>query len=291
MEIWVADGQLPNGSIFDLDQIAVGRKGHSILGEMEHWLMSIETRRIAGPAIHAVHPWNPGSPGKRERHQLLGEDERALLAKIATVVHFVKGDQIYWEGDTAEAVFNLISGVVVAYRAFADGEHVVSFLHPGDLFGLSEEGRYINGTRAGTVVVAHKMPLQAVRHILDNNANLDVDVIIKLCEDLRATQWHALLLTQRRATTRLAIFLDLQERLQVARGEPASEIHLPMDRSSIASYLGITLASLGRAFRTLTSMKVISTRNRQHVKVLDRNAFNRIADVGSSENTNKTRSP
>ena len=248
-------------------------------------------RRIAAPTIHAVDPWNPGSPGKPERRQLLGEDDRTLLAKIATVVHFGKGDQIYSEGDTAEAVFNVISGVVVAYRALTDDEHVVSFLNPGDLFGLSEEGRYINGTRAGTLVVAYKMPLQAVRQILDNNANLAVDVIIKLCEDLRATQWHALILAQRRAATRLAIFLDLQERLQVARGEPASEIHLPMDRSSISSYLGMTLAALGRAFRTLTSMKVISTRNRQHVKVLNRNAFNRLADMGSFENTNKTRLP
>jgi len=291
MEIWAAYSHLPDGSIFDPDQNAVGWKGYFIFGEMEHWLMSIETRRIVGPAIHAVHPWNPGNLGKGERHQLLGEDERARLAKIASVVRFGKGDQIYWEGDTAEAVFNIISGVVVAYRALANGEHVVSFLHPGDLFGLSEEGRYINGTRAGTLVVAYKMPLQAVRHILDTNADLDVDVIVKLCEDLRTTQWHALLLAQRRATRRLAIFLDLQEHLQVVRGEPASEIHLPMDRSSIAAYLGITLAALGRAFRTLISMKVISTRNRQHVKVLDRNAFNRLADVGSLENTNKTRPP
>lgn len=185
--------------------------------------MPVATSRIAGPAIRAVVPWIPGE-GNGERHQLLSEDERARLAKIAAIVRFGKGDQIYREGDPAEAVFNVVSGVVTAYRALADGEHVTSFLHPGDLFGLSEEGRYINATRAATAVVAYKMPLSAARRILATDADLDVDVIIKLCDDLRETQRHALLLAQKRAATRLVMFLDLQEQLQLSRGEPASEI-------------------------------------------------------------------
>ena len=245
--------------------------------------MPIETRRIAGPAIHAVDPWIPGNPGKGRRHQLLSEEEQAQLAKIALIVRFGKGDQIYREGDAADAVFNVIDGVVIAYRALADGEHVTSFLHPGDLFGLSDEGRYANGTRAATPVIAYKMPLLAVRRILKTNAALDVDVIVKLCEELRGTQRHAMLLTQRRAATRLAMFLDLQEHLQIGRGEQASEILLPMDRSSIAAYLGMTLAALSRAFRTLISRKIISTRNRQHVKIVDRDALNRLADTSSIE--------
>jgi len=249
--------------------------------------MQIGPTRIAGPAIFAIHPWIPGG----QRHQLLAENERAQLAKIATIVRFGKGDQIYREGDAADALFNIISGVATAYRALADSEHVTSFLHVGDLFGLSEGGRYTNGTRAATPVIAYKMPLQKVRRILETNADLDVAVIVKLCEDLRETQRHALFLVQKRAATRLAMFLDLQEHLQIARGEPASGIHLRMDRSSIAAYLGMTLAALGRAFRTLIAQKVISMRNRQNVKILDRNAFNRLADMSSTEDTMKIRRP
>jgi hypothetical protein len=121
--------------------------------------------------------------------------------------------------------------------------------------------------------------------------DLEVAVIVKLCEDLRETQRHALFLVQKRAATRLAMFLDLQEHLQIARGEPASGIHLRIDRSSIATYLGMTLAALGRAFRTLIAQKVISMRNRQNVKILDRNAFNRLADMSSTEDTMKIRRP
>jgi CRP/FNR family transcriptional regulator len=245
--------------------------------------MPIEMRRTAGPEIRAVDPWRPGNPTRGERHQLLSEDERARLAKIAAIVRFGKGDHIYREGEPAEAVFNVVSGVVTAYRALADGEYVTSFLHPGDLFGLSEEGRYTNGTKAATAVVAYKMPISALRRIMTTDADLDVDVIVKLCENLRETQRHALLLTRKRAATRLVMFLDLQEQLQLSRGEAASEIHLPMDRSSIAAYLGMTLAALGRAFRTLISKRIISARDRRHVKVVNRQAFNRLADMSSLE--------
>jgi CRP-like cAMP-binding protein len=243
--------------------------------------MPTDAKDMAGPGIRAVHPWAPGKTVRRARHQLLSDDVRARLAKVAQTVRFKKGEQIYDQGGYANAAFNIVSGVVIAYRALGEGEHVTTFLYPGDLFGLSEQGRYINGTRAATPVVAYKMPLPAVRRILDNRADLDVDVIIKLCEELRAAQRHAFVLAHRRATTRLAMFLDLQEHLQTLNDETASEIYIPMDRSSIAAYLGLTLAAVSRAFRSLISKKIISSRDRHHVKIVDRDAFNRIADADS----------
>jgi CRP-like cAMP-binding protein len=273
---------LGNGSAFDRNQTSAGIEGIFFpFRDEDHGGMPDETRRAAGPAIYAVDPWVPGKP--RGRHQLLSDDERALLAKIASIVRFNKGEHIYDGGDAADAVFNIVSGVVITYRALAEGEHVTSFLYQGDLFGVSEEGHYSNAARAATSVVAYKIPLSALRRILDNNADLDVDLIVKLCEDLRGAQHHALLLVQKRAATRLAMFLELQEHLQLARGEPASEIYLPMDRSSIAAYLGMTLAALSRAFRTLVSKQIISSRDRHHIKILDRNAFDRLADARSNE--------
>ena len=112
--------------------------------------MPTDTKRMVGPAIYAVDPWAPGNDPQRARHQLLSDDERAELAKVASIVRFKKGEQICNEGDTADAVFNVVSGIVASYRTLANSEHVASFLYPGDLFGLSEEGRYTNGTRAAT---------------------------------------------------------------------------------------------------------------------------------------------
>jgi len=85
------------------------------------------------------------------------------------------------------------------------------------------------------------MPLLAVRRILGSDADLDVDLIIKLCEGLREAQRHAILLSKKRVATRLVLFLDLQQHLQAVNAEPSSEIDLPMNRSSIAAYLGVLI--------------------------------------------------
>ena len=44
--------------------------------------------------------------------QLLSEEERARLAVLASIVRLNKGEEIYSEGQRADAVFNIITGVV-----------------------------------------------------------------------------------------------------------------------------------------------------------------------------------
>ena len=50
-----------------------------------------------------------------------------------------------------------------------------------------------------------------------------------------------------------------------------------MDHTAIAEYIGLSLAAVSRAFRALADTGVISYRNRRHVKVVDRRAFEKLA--------------
>ncbi|MGO9700924.1 MAG: helix-turn-helix domain-containing protein, partial [Xanthobacteraceae bacterium] len=79
------------------------------------------------------------------------------------------------------------------------------------------------------------------------------------------------------AVTKLAMFLQLIEHIQASRGDQTTEIYLPMDRSDIGEYIGVTLAAVSRAFRNLTARGIIKVRNRRHVAVIDRGAFEKIA--------------
>jgi CRP/FNR family transcriptional regulator, anaerobic regulatory protein len=228
-----------------------------------------------GPRIRALDPWAP-SAGRM--HQLLSDEERARLAVMSSVVRFKKGEIIYREGDPAAAVFNINTGVVTAYKEARDGrEHIVAFLLSDDLFGLSEEGRYANSTKAITAVSAYRLPVTALRRRLSKDAELEFHVICKLCQELRQAQRHAFLLSEKRAVTKVAMFLQFIEQLQMAKAEQTAEIYLPMDRSDIGEYIGTTLSAVSRAFRTLTTRGVIKVRDRVHVRIVDRDAFDNIA--------------
>jgi CRP/FNR family transcriptional regulator len=210
--------------------------------------------------------------------QLLSNEERARLAVISSIVRFKKGDVIYHQGHRANAVFNIISGVVKAYQTTSDGrKHITAFLFPDDLFGLSDEGWYTNSTMAVTPVIAYQLPMPALRSRLSRDAGLEFHVICKLCQELRQAQRHAFLLARRHALSKMALFLQLLEQLQAARDEPTTEIYLPMNRSDIGEYVGTSLEAVSRAFRGLTATGIIEFRDRSHLKILDRDAFEKIA--------------
>ena len=229
-----------------------------------------------GPAIRAVDPW-ASSTGKMR--QMLSEDERARLAVIASIVRFKKGARIYREGHPANMIFNIVSGVVKAYKTGRDrSEHITAFLFPDDLLGLSEEGRYTNSAKAITTVTAFQIPVSALRSRLSKDASLEFHVICKLCQELRQAQRHAFLLAQRQAVSKVAMFLQLLEQLQTARGESTTEIYLPMNRSDIGEYVAMSLEAVSRAFRSLTTRGIIESRDRRHLKIIDRAAFETLAD-------------
>jgi CRP-like cAMP-binding protein len=238
-------------------------------------MLSTDTQ---GPAIRALEPWVEGNASPGQMHQLLSDEQRARLVMIASVIQFNKGAEIYHEGDRADALFNITSGVVKACQQGPnDTKHIAAFLFPEDLFGLAQEGRYANSIKTVTPVIAYRIPIVALRSLLLADAALEYHVIAKLCQELRQAQRHAFLLANKRTLWKLAMFLEMLEQLQAARGETANEIYIPMDRSDIADYVGVSLAALSRAFRTLTRLGILQIRDRRHLKVIDRSAFGMLA--------------
>ncbi|SPL62627.1 hypothetical protein OHAE_5234 [Ochrobactrum soli] len=73
------------------------------------------------------------------------------------------------------------------------------------------------------------------------------------------------------------MFLRLQEHIQSAAGRPAGEIDLPMSRTDIADFVGLSLAAVSRGFRSLLSCGIVSIKNRRDVKIIDRKAFEALA--------------
>ena len=73
------------------------------------------------------------------------------------------------------------------------------------------------------------------------------------------------------------MFLQLQEHVQTDGGGHAAEIYLPMDRTDIADYVGMSLAAVSRGFRDLATRRIIRVRDRRHMKIVDRKAFEKLA--------------
>src|SRR5205814_9786127 len=87
-------------------------------------------------------------------------------------------------------------------------------------------------------------------------------LISQLSHELHLAQAHAFLLSLQRAITRLGLFLRMLEAHQgTARGS-LQESYMPMKRSDIGAYAGISLEAVGRACQTLVNRGAIALRDR-----------------------------
>ena len=227
----------------------------------------------AGPTIIAPDLWTSGG---NSGHPLTAE-EQLLLAVISTVVRFRKGERIYAAGDRANAVFNIITGVVKSFLTLPDGtQHIVGFLFADDLIGLAENGTYVNSAAAVTAATLYRIPIAPLKVRLRNRPDLDFQVISKLCHELREAQRHAFFLSKQHAIAKVGLFLQMLETHQATRGESMGEVYLQMTRQDIGAYVGISPEAVSRSLRDLVNHGVIAFRDRRHLQIVNRGRLEAI---------------
>jgi CRP-like cAMP-binding protein len=159
---------------------------------------------------------------------------------------------IFYEGDAAKMLYQVMEGVVRTYKLTVDGRRqVVSFSYPGDIVGISNDGFHHNHCDAISDVVLQSL------HLKD-----DVQFANKLLQytvaEITHMQEHFLLLGRKSAVEKVATFLNvLQMRIGKAY-EGKTCFVLPMKRMDIADFLGLTTETVSRCFTKLRQDGVIS---------------------------------
>jgi CRP-like cAMP-binding protein len=226
----------------------------------------------AGPSLRAA-PFGPGGKGVV---QLLSPGQRTQIANIATPFHLPPRKMLYREGSTAQSVFIVAKGVVKTFRDLPSGKRrVMAFLYADDVFGLAQNGHYVNSVETITPVTCYRMRVAALTDLLRRDAELAVHFLCKVTHEWRRSLRHATILSRRDAVGRLTMFLRMLE--QDAHLHRDSRIAIPMSRSDIGNYLGLSLESVSRALSRLERSRIVVFDGRHQVRVLDRPRFERIA--------------
>jgi CRP/FNR family transcriptional regulator len=109
--------------------------------------------------------------------------------------------------------------------------------------------------------------MAAINPRLRSDPELEFHLICQLSHELHQARRHAALLSRYRAIARIGLFLQMLEANQNAHGRSSQEIYLPMKRSDIGAYVGISLEAVGRSFRRLANRGAITIRDRRHIKI------------------------
>ena len=90
---------------------------------------------------------------------------------------------MYRAHSPANWIFAVSEGAVKCYRELPSGKNeLAAFIFPQNLFGLAENGRYVNSARAITWSTIHSLPFDELTQIVKRDAEFAVSL-----SDRRAT--------------------------------------------------------------------------------------------------------
>lgn len=167
-------------------------------------------------------------------------------------------EHLFCEGDRATHVYQVELGHICVFRIMPDGRRqVIDFAYPGDFVGLGALDVHIANAQATTRTRVRCIPIAVLHDVAGRDATLGRSLYEALSFELLAAREHLFTVSQCTATERVAAFLLALSRRNARRQEDPTEIVLPMTRTDIADFLGLTIETVSRTLSKFRAEGVI----------------------------------
>lgn len=202
--------------------------------------------------------------------EIYAPDVSSLVRKSlpCAMSYYRANELIYAPGDVAGPLHLVVTGVVRTVRLTPDGRRqVTGFYFAGEIFGL-EPGREHH-------CYAESVDGAGIRLLRPaGGADFGAGALLLALKSLERAEAHAVLLGRLSALEKMGAFLlDLME-----RQNSDALVNLPMQRSDIADYLGLTFETVSRVLRTMKDRKLIRSARVDQVEILDVAGLERLGD-------------
>lgn len=219
----------------------------------------------------------PGSNPQPLAHPGHGNQASDRIVGSKTCTYHSRED-LFLEGDKCRNAFEILDGVICAYRLLPDGQrHVVAFYFPGDLIAHCCDSEYAFSAQALGRARVRRIPKNAIDRLIGICPNFARKMIRVSNRELQATRLHLMCVAAKSAEARMASFLLMLARRVPASGEESSGINLPMTRVDIGDYLGLTIETVSRTLGKFKRAGTIALPRTTVVQLRDRAELERLA--------------
>ena len=200
------------------------------------------------------------------------------LYELAVERSYNKGDIILREEQSANYVFSIRRGYAAMVRLTSDGKRqILAFLFPGDFVGFTSEDNYHYGVSAIAPVNACRFGRAELEALVEKYPVMDRKLRFTLTRAMDASYELLFSLGRKDSLQKVASFIWYVSYRQKKLAQPSNPIHLPMRRSDIADFMGLTIETVSRAFTVLKGMDVIRLRGAYEVEIVD---MDRLRSIG-----------
>jgi CRP/FNR family transcriptional regulator len=160
---------------------------------------------------------------------------------------------LFDEGDRAAHVFTLVQGTAKLSRLLPDGrEQVLGFRFAGDVLGYTGEEKHVFAARLLTTAQVCRLERRRLDGLFSRYPALERRLLDLCVQELAATREQLVTVGRRTAEARVAAFLLSLTEAGRRRQQPGAVLDMPMTRSDIADFLGLTIETVSR---TLTAFR------------------------------------
>lgn len=205
----------------------------------------------------------------------LSDADMSFLARVAQRVTVPAGKAFIEEGGDANYFYDLSQGNVRVFKSLADGRRLVTgFMGAGHFLGLALHGKYAFSAEAMNDVQLCRFDRKALQKVFLEFPALESKLLDVATHEMVLAQEQMLLLGRKTALERVASFLmGWADRLEIYSlgnvADTAFTMALPMNRTDLSDYLGLTIESVSRAFNRLKQDGLISFTDSHEVTVLN----------------------
>jgi CRP/FNR family transcriptional regulator len=206
------------------------------------------------------------------------DDMQKLDEVVATRRRILQGEMLFRSGEAFTSIFAVRTGFFKTTIASEDGrEQVTGFQMAGEIIGL--DGIISDHHNCNAVALEDAevcvMPFANVEALSREFPILQRHVHKVMSREIVRENSVMMILGNMRAEERVAAFLlNLAQRLN-ARGLSQSELMLRMKREEIASYLGLKIETVSRAFTKFSDEGIIEVKQR-YVRIIEPEALKKI---------------
>lgn len=208
----------------------------------------------------------------------LAEDEIGALEAAMTPMSLSPNQLLVLEGDRRARVYSLTSGMLRLSTALPDGRRqIVGFLMPGDYLGLADDETYSSTAEAVGAATLCTFAAADMEALVERFPRLKSRLLDFTRKALRQARENQMVLGRLTPVEKLAGFLLMMASRAAEHGLPTHPVELPMSRTDIADYLGLTIETVSRSFTKLRSRQLISLASAHRVEIVNPRALSQLA--------------
>lgn len=206
-------------------------------------------------------------------HSQAGETQSGQMAPYLTrraldaLSIYRASNEIYGQGEPSGSLYRVEFGCVRIGRVTADGRRqLCSFCFPGDVFGWESDDEHHFFAEA-----VQETGIRILRPSRDSEAPTKLFPLV--LKSMRRIQEHLLVLGGTKVDERLAAFLcEMVEQ----QGDDCL-VRLPMPRSDIGDYLGVSFETVSRILRRFKEKGIVRIPDTHSVEILDMDSLRELS--------------